>query len=192
MKEMLIDIDNSSIRLIDIVNDFLEVSRLEQGRVEIKKTRFDMTEVITKVIKDFKSTADKKGIYLRFVPPNPSVALAMSDKNRVEQILFNLIGNSMKFTQSGGITVNLAQSGNFLKVQVSDTGIGISEQNQNRLFRKFQQAGEDMIARDVTQGTGLGLYICHQLISYMGGTIGIEQSELGKGSIFSFTIPVAE
>jgi signal transduction histidine kinase len=191
MKEMLVDIDNSSIRLIDIVNDFLEVSRLEQGRVEIKKERFDVSAIVLKVIKDLKSMAETHGIYLKFTEPKEPLPEVMADKNRVEQVLMNLIGNSLKFTAQGGITVSIEKLGVFIKVRVTDTGLGISEKNQSLLFRKFQQAGENMIARDVTQGTGLGLYICHQLISRMGGTIGVESSELGKGSTFSFTVPVA-
>jgi signal transduction histidine kinase len=105
-------------------------------------------------------------------------------------VIINLIGNSLKFTKEGGISINLEKTENLLKVVVSDTGIGISEKNQSRLFRKFQQAGEDMIARDVTQGTGLGLYISQLLVTAMGGTIGLVKSELGKGSTFAFTVPI--
>ena len=81
-------------------------------------------------------------------------------------------------------------SSNFVKVSIRDSGLGISEHNQLRLFRKFQQAGESMLARDVTQGTGLGLYISHRLMSGMGGTIALEDSVLGKGSTFVFTVPI--
>jgi len=192
MREMLTDIDASSIRLIDIVNDFLEVSRLEQGRVEIKAEKFNLREVIDRVVKNLKSTTDKKDISLEFMHPDFPPLYVLADRNRVEQVLINLIGNSIKFTQKGGISVNLTkQDEHFLRVEVTDTGLGISEQNQSLLFRKFQQAGESMISRDVTQGTGLGLYICQKIISYMGGSIGLEKSELGKGSTFAFTLPVA-
>jgi signal transduction histidine kinase len=191
MREMLQDIDASSIRLIGIVNDFLEVSRIEQGKLEIKKDSFVLQEVITKVVRDLQGVVAKKKVALKYTEPTSSLPSVFADKNRVEQILVNLIGNSLKFTKEGYISIELEKSGSFLKIIVSDSGIGISEQNQSRLFRKFQQAGEDMIARDVTQGTGLGLYISQLLISAMGGVIKLDKSELGKGSTFSFTVPIA-
>lgn len=194
MKEMLMDIDTSSIRLITIVNDFLEVSRLEQGRVEIKKETFNVSDVIEKVVRDLTTTVEQKGLsiaYTASVSPLPAV---YADKNRTEQILINLVGNSIKCTTEGSISITTtadAESG-FVATRVIDTGLGISEQNQIRLFRKFQQAGEQMLARDVTQGTGLGLYISKLIVSSMGGTIGLEKSELGKGSTFAFTLPIAK
>ena len=192
MKEMLVDINTSSVRLIDIVNDFLEVSRLEQGRFELKKECFDIREVVDKVVRDLKSMTEQNGVALLYIPPGTPQPPVCADKNRVEQVLVNLVGNSAKFTKAGSITIHTEIIGRFLKLQVIDTGIGISEQNQNLLFRKFQQAGESTLARDVTQGTGLGLYICLLLISGMGGTIGGEKSELGKGSTFAFSLPLFE
>ena len=189
MVEMLTDISTSSVRLIDIVNDFLEVSRLEQGRIQINKEEFDVIDVIEKVMRDLMPVAVKKGISLSYPTEGKSLPHLFSDKNRVEQILVNLIGNAVKFTKTGGVTVEVEPQGNFLRIRIQDTGTGISMQNQNLLFRKFLQAGEQMLARDVTQGTGLGLYICRQIISRLGGTIGIEKSELGKGSSFAFTVP---
>ena len=191
MKEMLTDIHSASIRLIGIVNDFLEVSRIEQGKIEFHIQKFDVREVIQKVIKDMSDMARRQNITLTFLAPKKTHSDARGDKSRVEQVLINLVGNAIKFTKKGGVSITVEGIGGFIKVSVTDTGIGISPENQTRLFRKFQQAGESMIARDVTQGTGLGLYICHLLVSSMGGTIGIEKSELGKGSTFAFTIPIA-
>jgi PAS domain S-box-containing protein len=191
MKEMLTDINSSSVRLINIVNDFLEVSRLEQGKLEVKKEVFDISDVIEKVMRDLKAIVEARGLSLVYTPPSTTLPQVRADKSRVEQVLVNLIGNAIKFTTKGSITVEVVTVPvDFVKVSVTDTGIGISEQNQNLLFRKFQQAGEQMLARDVTQGTGLGLYICSLLVSRMGGTIGLERSDLGKGSTFSFTIPI--
>ncbi len=191
MKEMLTDIGTSSVRLISIVNDFLEASRLEQGRVEIKKEKFDIAEVVAKVDRDLREMISKKGLALVYVPPTAPLPAVNADKDKVEQILVNLIGNAAKFTKEGSITVALTAAENFIQVRVTDTGAGISEHNQALLFRKFQQAGEQMLARDVTQSTGLGLYISRLIISSMGGTIGLEKSELGKGSTFVFTVPIA-
>jgi signal transduction histidine kinase len=190
LKEMLVDIHSASIRLIDIVNDFLEVSRIEQGKIQLKFENFNVKEIVNKVVKDMKNMAQIRNITLVYSNQNASLPMARADKGRVEQVLINLVGNSLKFTEHGGITISTEVMGNFLKISVKDTGIGISPENQTRLFRKFQQAGEDMIARDVTQGTGLGLYISQLLVSGMSGTIGVEKSAMGEGSTFAFTLPL--
>lgn len=190
MREMLSDINSASTRLIDIVNDFLEVSRIEQGKIEFKLEDFDLGEILAKVLRDLKDMVAKKGVELVYNPPAEALPTVRGDKARVEQVLVNLVGNAIKFTKEGTITIAVERSGSFLKVRVQDTGIGISDQNEALLFRKFQQAGEQMLARDVTQGTGLGLYISKMLIERMGGTIGLEWTEFGKGSSFAFTVPI--
>lgn len=191
MKEMLQDIDTSSVRLISIVNDFLEVSRLEQGKIEINKENFNASEVIAKVVRDFKDMAGKKGLTLLYTPSLSPLSLVNADKDKIEQVLINLIGNAVKFTKEGSITIAVSESDGSVAVRIADTGSGISEHNQALLFRKFQPAGEQMLARDVTQSTGLGLYISRLILSNMGGTIELEKSELGKGSTFMFTLPIA-
>lgn len=192
MKEMLQDIDTSSVRLINIVNDFLEASRLEQGKIEIKKENFNVTDVIEKVVRDLEIMITQKGLSIVYTAPSSSLPTVFADKQRTEQILINLVGNAAKFTKEGGITITASVVGGFVGIRVIDTGLGISEHSQALLFRKFQQAGEQMLARDVTQSTGLGLYISKLIISSMGGTIGIEKSELGKGSTFIFTLPISK
>ncbi|MFA6341048.1 MAG: ATP-binding protein [Candidatus Paceibacterota bacterium] len=191
MKEMLVDINSASIRLISIVNEFLEVSKLEQGKIETVKERFDLSTIIDMVIKNIKIIADQKNLKVIYERPNEKLPDVYADKNHTEQILLNLIGNGIKFTNEGEITVKTGLEKGYMKVSVMDTGIGISDQNQQLLFRKFQPAGERILARDVSEGTGLGLYICEQLIKNMGGDIKLEESTLGKGSTFSFTLPLA-
>ena len=191
MKEMLTDINSSSVRLIDIVNDFLEVSRLEQGKIEMKLEKFNPSEVVEKVIRDLKEMIAKKGLTLLYTPPSAPLPDVFADKNRTEQIIVNFVGNSTKFTKEGSISISLEPQGPMMRFRVTDTGAGISEGNQSLLFRKFQQAGEQMLARDVSQSTGLGLYICKLIVANMGGEIGLEKSELGKGSTFFFTVPIA-
>lgn len=187
---MLGDIDEASIRLIGIVNDFLEISRLEQGNISLKNTNFDIVSIAEKTVNSLKNEADKKNISLNITEPVASLPEVFADKERVEQILFNLIGNSIKFTDKGSIVTSFELIDKSLKVRITDTGKGILEKNESLLFRKFQPAGDDMLARDVTKSTGLGLYISKIIIEQMGGTIGLEKSEQGKGSIFFFTIPI--
>lgn len=190
-KEMIHDVHEASVRLITIVNDFLDVSRLEQGKITLKKEQFVLSALIEKVLKNLNKTASIKGVTLTFHPPTSPMPPAFADTARVEQVLFNIVGNAIKFTDHGDVEVGASlENPGFLKISVRDRGIGISSHNQALLFRKFQQAGEQMLARDVTQGTGLGLYISRLLIESMGGVIGLEKSDLGEGSTFYFTIPV--
>jgi signal transduction histidine kinase/HAMP domain-containing protein len=190
VKEMLMDIDEASIRLIGIVNDFLEVSRLEQGNILFEKIRFNLLELVEKVVNSLQAEANKKNLLLEVIKPENSLPEVFADRAKINQILFNLLGNSLKFTDKGSIKITFEIIGGNIKVRITDTGKGISAKNENLLFRKFQPAGDDVLARDVTQSTGLGLYISKILIDKMGGTIGLEKTEAGVGSTFFFTVPI--
>ena len=185
---MVGDIHDSSVHLIQIVNDFLSVSRLEQGRIKFDMAKIDLVREIFKVVEGLKNEAAAKSIYLKFDNNNP--VWVMADKVKLKEVLINLIGNSIKFTEKGGVSINIEINNDFqkVKVAVSDTGIGIAEEQRSLLFRKFQQAGQNTITRDATRGTGLGLYISKLLVEGMGGEIRLENSEAGKGSTFSFTL----
>ena len=190
IKAMILDINEASKRLIGIVNDFLDASRLEQGKITLENKKFNLIEAIDKVVKSMKEGAEEKKLSLEFINNDVSSLEVFADMEKVEQVLFNLIGNSIKFTSVGKVEVSFDVSNGFVKVSISDTGPGISTQNENLLFRKFQPAGEQILVRDVTKSTGLGLYISRLLVSKMGGTIGLEKSVVGKGSTFFFTIPM--
>jgi len=189
LKEMVDDIYESSVRLIDIVNDFLNVGRLEQGRLEFKLESFNIMELVDQAVKQYQVTGSRRKLYLNLEKPKVKLPLVYADKDKVRQVLINLIGNSIKFTEKGGVSVSFAMEGNLVKVLVSDTGRGISIENQKLLFHKFQQAGSSLHTRDATKGTGLGLYINKLLLEGMGGKIGLVKSEVDKGSIFAFTLP---
>jgi signal transduction histidine kinase len=188
---MLKDIQASSERLLEIVRDFLEVSRLEQGKIEIRNETFGVEAVIEKVVNTLHEVAHAKKLAVVFEKPVAALPHVVADPSRVEQVLTNLIGNALKFTEQGTVTITVQTSGTTLKVSIADTGTGISPHNQTLLFRKFQQAGEDVLARNDSQSTGLGLYISKLILSAMGGTIALEKSVPGEGSTFSFTLPVA-
>lgn len=188
--EMLLDINEASKRLIGIVNDFLDASRLEQGKIEIVNNKFDLFETINKTVKSVEELASSKNLGVEFIQGEDKMLEINADKGKVEQILLNLIGNGIKFTKAGKIVVTTSVESNFVKISVSDTGPGISSKNETLLFRKFQPAGEHILTRDVTKSTGLGLYISRMLVSKMGGTIGLEKSVVGEGSTFFFTVPI--
>ncbi len=189
LKVMIGDIHESSVRLIQIVNDFLDTSRLEQGRIDFHNEDFDLPTVIEEVIKELEPNLATAELYLKLKPSNVPIPLVIADRDRVKQVLINLIGNAIKFTKEGGITIALIPSGTAVKISITDTGQGLSNESKNLLFRKFQQAEDNILTRDATRGTGLGLYISKLLAEGMGGKIYLENSQEKKGSTFSFELP---
>ena len=187
--EMIDDIHESAIRLIEIVNDFLDASSLEQGKMQMNPEAFQLEEVINGVTRELHTLVGSKGLALICDPSIASAPSVTADKQRIKQVIYNLIGNAVKFTENGSITIATRTDEDFVYVTVTDTGKGMSEENQRLLFRKFQQAGSSFLTRDNTKGTGLGLYISKLIIERSGGNIGLESSQLNKGSSFVFSLP---
>lgn len=196
LAEMINDIHDSSIRLIAIVSDFLDASRLEQGKMQYNFESFAIDKVIESIIYELGGLSHSKGIDLRFLDKESfklhALPEAYGDKNRVKQIVYNLVGNAMNYTEKGSVTIGIQTLPDYLKVVISDTGRGMTPEAQQLLFHKFQQAGSSLFTRDTTRGTGLGLYISRLMVEQMKGHIQIESSTPGKGSVFSFTIPIAK
>jgi signal transduction histidine kinase len=187
--EMIDDIHESAIRLIDIVNDFLDASSLEQGKMHMNPEAFLLEDVVSGVMRELHLLADSKGLTLISHPSVTAAPGVIADKQRVKQVLYNLIGNAVKFTDTGNITISTRADEHFVYTVVTDTGKGMSTENQRLLFRKFQLAGSNLLSRDDTKGTGLGLYISKLIIEQSGGTIRLQSSELGRGSAFVFSLP---
>jgi signal transduction histidine kinase len=192
LRTMVDDMHQSSIRLINIVNDFLDVSRLEQGKTIFKTEQFGIANVIESVMHELASVGSERGIELRFdTAAMRALPRVVGDQGRVRQVVYNLIGNALKFMDKGNITIDAKQQDKSVKVTVSDTGIGMTPDAQQLLFHKFQQASNSLLTRDSSRGTGLGLYISKLLIEQMHGHIQLESSAPGIGSVFSFTLPIA-
>lgn len=191
VNDMIDDIHESSVRLIEIVNDFLDASKLEQGRMTMEPVEFAVAEVVDAVLRDLKTICDEKGLSLIADPSLQQLPHAKADKMRIKQVIYNLIGNSTKFTEHGSITISGQADDHFLYISVRDTGRGMPPESQKLLFRKFQQAGSSLLERDTTKGTGLGLYISKQIVELSGGKIGLAASEPGVGSTFTFSLPRA-
>jgi signal transduction histidine kinase len=192
LKDMIGDIHESSTRLIDIVNDFLDLSRLEQGKVNLKLEEFSLEPIIENIVYEMRIVLQEKKLYLKFDKMTlDSLPKVLADKDRTKQIIYNLVGNATKFTEKGGISISAKVQGDKIKVLVDDTGRGIPLQSQKLLFHKFQQATSSLLTRDTTRGTGLGLYISKMLVEKMSGKINLEHSVEGQGSTFSFTLPIA-
>ncbi len=192
-REYLEIIRLSADSLLTIVNDILDLSKIESGKMELEQIDFEVASLIRDIHRSMLYAAEKKGLQLN-LDISPDVTTNVSgDPGRLRQIFLNLISNAVKFTERGTITVrgkkisDINQSMVF-QFEVQDTGIGISKQKQDKLFQPFSQA-DDSTSRKFG-GTGLGLSICRRLVEMMGGEIQVT-SEEGKGALFSFTIKLA-
>jgi len=178
-------ISNSGRRLANLVNDILDFSKLQNHDLELNSRPLDIHSAVDIVVKLSQPMVQEKQVKLiNAVPLNKP--LVDADENRVQQILYNLIGNAIKFTESGEVRISAEEQDQFMAISIHDTGIGIPEDKLNIIFNSFEQ-GDGSTAREFG-GTGLGLSISKQLVEIHGGTITVE-SEKGKGSTFTFTLP---
>jgi signal transduction histidine kinase len=189
--EMMHSIHDSAVRLIEIVNDFLDVSALEQGKIELRPEDFRLGPVVDEVLRDLASVAGAKSNTLVADESLEALPAITADRQRIKQVIYNLVGNAIKFTDRGEIVVGGSREGEMVRCYVKDSGQGMSEESHRLLFRKFQQAGTNLLNRDSTKGTGLGLYISKLIVELSGGSIGLEESRPGDGSTFSLSLPVA-
>jgi two-component system phosphate regulon sensor histidine kinase PhoR len=188
-KEFLEIINRQSNRLVNLVNDFLDITRIESGRQVITKGPVDVDKLIQNAVADLRPLADEKNIRLEYVAPG-NVPAVFGDRNLIEQVLINLLSNAIKYSPKGAwARVALAQQNGSCAIAVSDNGLGIPKESIPRLFEKFYRVRCDD-RKDII-GTGLGLSLVKQIIEVHQGTIRVE-SEHGKGSTFTFTIPVAK
>jgi two-component system sensor histidine kinase VicK len=185
----LLAIHTSSIRLLGIVNDFLDLATLEAKRMQMKRETFSITELIQGMLPDFQDSVDRKGLSLK-LENAPETPMVTADIEHSKQVITNIIGNAIQYTQQGGITISLQKTDGFVKVAVTDTGAGIAPELQPMLFRKFETVSERFI-RSKEYGSGLGLYISRLIMERMGGKIILEKSVPGQGSTFSIHFPTA-
>lgn len=188
LREMVGDMHEASIGLIEIVDDFLDVSRLEQGKMVFKLAPVDMADTTRKVVGELEGLATAKGLRLEMNVPE-HLPLIQADPLRLRQVLYNLIGNAIKYTDSGSVQVAAHPQGQQVEVLITDTGRGVPADNQRLLFRKFQQANNNLFTRDTTRGTGLGLYISRLIAEKMSGKIYLVSSKVNHGSVFGFSMP---
>jgi signal transduction histidine kinase len=192
MLSMASSIEGGSVRLMKIVNDFLDVIRLEDGvaRLNLKMEIFDLVPIIQKVTADLQDLATKKDLTLTFRAPAVPVPLVQGDGERTEQVLINLTMNAIQYTDKGTITLSVETEGQYITCKVTDTGVGIDKESQQNLFNKFGTANRTFV-RSKEYGSGLGLYICKLITDAMKGHVQLESSEPGVGSTFSFSLLVA-
>ena len=186
----LVRIKSNTDRLSRLINDLLDLSRIESGRVEVRPTRLPLTALAEEVAEHLKPLATEKLIRIEVPCPDPS-ATAWADRDKVTQVLVNLIGNAVKFTPpEGKVTVAIEKNGHeYVQIAVADTGPGILPEEMNKIFAKFYQLAN--IDKQKPKGSGLGLAISKALVEMQGGKIWVE-SEMGRGSTFYFSLPAQQ
>jgi signal transduction histidine kinase len=186
-KEYLTSIYEAGELLRDIANDLLDLAKIEAGQMELFREPLDLAEISAGVMNTIAGLIEDKSIELHQELP-PHLPEINADKVRIRQILLNLLGNAAKYTDEGHITLRVSEnSGNLLQVSIIDTGMGIREEDFERIFEEFQQTEEAFALRK--PGAGLGLPISKKFVDLHGGQLWVE-SEVGQGSTFHFTLPV--
>ena len=186
IREVLERLDKNGRHLLNLINDVLDLSKIEAGQLVLSLDEYSMEDVIQTVITAVESLAAEKNLKLKVMVP-ADLKIGKGDQQRIAQVLLNLVGNAIKFTEQGEVKVEVGVSDETFFISVSDTGPGISKPDQKKIFEEFQQA--DGSSTREKGGTGLGLSIAKKIVEMHGGQIWVE-STLGKGSNFRFTLPI--
>jgi signal transduction histidine kinase len=186
IRDVLERVQQSGKHLLSLINAVLDLSKIEAGRLMLSLADYSMQEVVHTVFTAVESLAAEKRLGLQVSLP-PDLPSGRGDAQRLSQVLLNLVGNAIKFTEVGEVSVRVTAADGVFAVAVADTGPGIAEVDQQKIFEEFQQA--DSTSTRKPGGTGLGLSIAKKIIELHGGRIGVESS-LGKGSTFWFTLPI--
>ena len=186
-EEYLKDIYASGTHLLSLINDILDLSKIEAGRMELELTEFDLPTAIENALMLVRERAGRRSIALH-TSIDSRLGEIQADERKVRQVVLNLLSNAIKFTPEGGrVDVGAAAKDGFVEISVADTGIGIAPEDQEKVFEEFRQVGT---AAKKVEGTGLGLTLCRKFVELHGGTIWVKSQE-GVGSTFTFTIPVS-
>jgi signal transduction histidine kinase len=184
-KEYLEDILSSGNHLLSLINDVLDLSKVEAGQVELEVAPFSLREALERGVVMVRERATQEGVEVALAD-SPEVDVVDGDERRIRQVIFNLLANAVKFTPAGGaVDVSAAQVNGEVRISVADTGPGVPAADRERIFEEFQQTD---LGVEQQEGTGLGLALSKRLVELHGGRIWVE-SELGKGSAFVFTLP---
>jgi signal transduction histidine kinase len=187
-EEYLKDIHASGQHLLSLINDILDLSKIEAGRMELELTEFDLPAAVDNAVTLVRERASRKGVTVR-IAIGDQVGTMRGDERKIRQVLLNLLSNAIKFTPEGGrIEVGAALDNGAVEVSVSDTGVGIAPEDLEAVFEEFRQVGASAAKQE---GTGLGLALSRKFIELHGGTIHVT-SEVGAGSTFTFRLPATK
>ncbi len=190
MQQNIDIINRSGEHLLTLINDVLEMAKIEAGRVQLENAPFDLGGMVRDVTDMMHLRAEEKGLQLLIDQASTFPRYLVGDEARLRQVLINLMGNAVKFTEQGGVTLRLGTRKNkisHLQIEVEDSGPGIAPEDQQRIFEPFVQLGE----QGINKGTGLGLTITRQFVQLMGGSISLESTP-GKGTVFRVDLPLNE
>ncbi|MDB4442754.1 HAMP domain-containing histidine kinase, partial [bacterium] len=186
IQEVLERVEKNGRHLLNLINDVLDLSKIEAGRLTLSLNEYSMQDIIQTVFTSVEALAAEKNLNLKVKIPRV-LNTGKGDEQRVAQVILNLVGNAIKFTEQGIVEVEATVSNESFLVSITDTGPGLSETDQKKIFEEFRQA--DASSTRVKGGTGLGLSISKKIVEMHGGRIWVDSS-LGKGSTFSFTLPI--
>ena len=186
IREVLERVEKNGRHLLNLINDVLDLSKIEAGRLTLSLNEYSMQDIIQTVLTSVEALAADKNLDLN-VKIRGALNTGQGDEQRIAQVILNLLGNAIKFTEHGKVEVEASISNESFLVSITDTGPGLSERDQKKIFEEFRQA--DASSTRVKGGTGLGLSISKKIVELHGGRIWVDSS-LGKGSTFSFTLPI--
>jgi len=177
----------SAGRLNELIQNLLAVAKIEQGKMQVRAVTLDMVKLTKRLTEDYQSLAASKKLTLEFITPAESIPPVLADGVRIEEVITNLIGNAINYTPEGGVKVGLRRNGEMVETFITDTGLGIPASAIPHLFTKFYRIQGPL--ESGSKGTGLGLFICKNIVEAHGGKITVESTE-GKGSTFTFSLPI--
>ncbi len=186
-RKQLTIVKNSANHLLELINDIIDLSKIEAGKVELLIEEFDISGLIGELEESFRVSVSEKDLKLSLEVPDRLIV--KSDERRTKQILFNFVSNAVKFTDRGEITIKAAKRDGRVEVSVQDTGIGIKKDHMDRLFKVFSRIRNKGVL--FREGTGLGLYLSKKIADLLNGEIKAE-SEVGKGSVFTLSLQLPE
>jgi signal transduction histidine kinase len=186
IRDVLVRVQSNGRHLLSLINNVLDLSKIEAGQLTLSVEEYSMKEIVHTVVTATEGLAAEKNLVLKVAIPD-NFPRAEGDERRIVQVLMNLVGNAIKFTEAGEIAVRAAASDAAIEVSVADTGPGIPPSEHERIFEEFRQV--DNSSTRQKGGTGLGLSISKKIVEMHGGRIWVE-SELGRGSVFRFTLPL--
>ena len=186
VRDVLTRLEKSGRHLLALINDVLDLSKIEAGQLTLSMSDYSMKDVVQTVFTAVESLAAEKDLALQ-ATVSPELPLGRGDERRIAQVFLNLVGNAIKFTEAGEVRVEVSSTDGAFLVAVSDTGPGIAPADQELIFEEFQQVDSSITRKK--GGTGLGLSIAKRIIEMHGGRIWVESSP-GRGSTFWFTLPV--
>jgi len=185
--EYLKDIHESGRHLLSLINDILDLSKIEAGRMELEVSRFDLPSALSNAMTLIRERAQRHGIGLN-LEVDERLGELSGDERKFKQIMLNLLSNAVKFTPDGGrVEVSARRYDGMIEVSVKDTGVGIAPEDHEAVFEEFRQVGSDYAKKH--EGTGLGLTLSRRFVELHGGKIWVK-SQLGQGATFTFTLPV--